>query len=201
MEMKHFVVTIGREYGSKGAEIGKKLAEALGVNYYDRDLVYNAAKKLGIEADLINEVDETISKKTSGFDKAYGVDHTYLSNKLIEAQSSIIANVADTESCIIVGRCANYVLRDRTDCINVLIYAPFDIRVSNIMEYGMSKKEAEKMVEKVDKKRRDYYLHVTGRERNELHDRQFMFDSNILGIDGTVEELKNIIIKLHGKKA
>lgn len=199
MELEHFVVTIGREYGSKGAEIGKKLAESLGVNYYDRDLVDKAANELGIEVEIVNEVDETISKRISGFDTAYGIDHRYLSNKLIDAQSSIIEKVADRESCIIIGRCANYVLRDRKDCINVLIYAPFEVRVHNIMECGMSKKEAEKLVEKVDKKRRDYYWHVTGKERNELHDRQFMFDSNILGIDGTVEELKNIIINLYGK--
>lgn len=201
MELEHFVVTIGREYGSKGAEIGKKLAEELGVNYYDRDLVDKAAKEFGIEVEIANEVDETVSKKIRGFDLAYGVDQRYLSNKLIDAQSNFIEKVADRESCVIIGRCANYVLRGRTDCVNVLIYSSFFTRVRNIMEYGFSKKEAEKLVERVDKKRRDYYWHVTGKDRNDLHDRQFMFDSSILGIDGTVEELKNIVIKRFGKKS
>lgn len=194
--MKHFVVAIGREYGSQGAEIGRKLAYELGVNYYDRDLVNQAAHELKIDAGELDAVDEAVSKKVSGFDFLHGLDQMYLSDKLIAAQSDIIERLADRESCIIIGRCANYILKDREDLLSILIYAPYEKRVEHIAQsQGISVKKAMQQVDQMDRRRRNYYNYVTGKDRNEIFERQIMMDSSIFGIDGTVEILKDIVMK------
>lgn len=192
--MKHFVVAIGREYGSQGAEIGRKLAYELDVNYYDRDLVVEAARELNIDAKELSGVDESRSNKTGGFDFMYGMGQMYLSDKLINAQSEIIKKLAMRESCVIIGRCADYVLRDRDDLLSILIYAPLEKRIAHIQEtQNISWNKAAKQVEQMDKKRRNYYNYVTGKERNEIYERQITFDSSILGVEGTVQTLKDIV--------
>ncbi|MBO6142218.1 MAG: cytidylate kinase-like family protein [Lachnospira sp.] len=193
--MKHFVVAIAREYGSQGAEIGRKLADRLGVTYYDSILVNEAAHKLGINEKELAVIDECISRKKALVKSLPGLDEGNMSDELIEAQSDIIRRLAERESCVIIGRCANYVLKDRDDCLSVYIYAPFEKRVDHIMsvhpEY--SRRKAKNLVEKMDRTRRNYYYYVTGKDRDTIYEQQIMCDSNIFGVDGTVELLENTI--------
>ena len=194
--MKHFVVAIGREFGAQGCDIAEKLAEKLGVKLYDRQLVEEAAKKLEMDE---HTVQKASAKDIEGLKTTYGVGNFYLSTQVLDAQADIIERVAQNESCIIMGRCADYILKDRDDCLKIYIYAPFDVRTKHIAEkYDMSMFSAKRLVRQMDEKRDTYYKYVTGNRRGEHDGKDAMFDSSIMGVDGTVDMLLEMINKKFG---
>ena len=197
--MKHFVVAIGREFGAQGCDIAEKLAEKLGVKLYDRQLVEEAAKKLEMDEHTVQKADEVSAKDIEGLKTTYGVGNFYLSTQVLDAQADIIERVAQNESCIIMGRCADYILKDRDDCLKIYIYAPFDVRTKHIAEkYDMSMFSAKRLVRQMDEKRDTYYKYVTGNRRGEHDGKDAMFDSRIMGVDGTVDMLLEMINKKFG---
>ena len=197
--MKHFVVAIGREFGAQGCDIAEKLAEKLGVKLYDRQLVEEAAKKLEMDEHTVQKADEVSAKDIEGLKTTYGVGNFYLSTQVLDAQADIIERVAQNESCIIMGRCADYILKDRDDCLKIYIYAPFDVRTKHIAEkYDMSLFSAKRLVRQMDEKRDTYYKYVTGNRRGEHDGKDAMFDSSIMGVDGTVDMLLEMINKKFG---
>lgn len=197
--MNHFVVAIGREFGAQGCDIAEKLAEKLGVKLYDRQLVEEAAKKLEMDEHTVQKADEVSAKDIEGLKTTYGVGNFYLSTQVLDAQADIIERVAQNESCIIMGRCADYILKDRDDCLNIYIYAPFDVRTKHIAEkYDMSMFSAKRLVRQMDEKRDTYYKYVTGNRRGEHDGKDAMFDSSIMGVDGTVDMLLEMINKKFG---
>lgn len=197
--MKHFVVAIGREFGAQGCDIAEKLAEKLGVKLYDRQLVEEAAKKLEMDEHTVQKADEVSAKDIEGLKTTYGVGNFYLSTQVLDAQADIIERVAQNESCIIMGRCADYILKDRDDCLKIYIYAPFDVRTRHIAEkYDMSMFSAKRLVRQMDEKRDTYYKYVTGNRRGEHDGKDAMFDSSIMGVDGTVDMLLEMINKKFG---
>ena len=197
--MKHFVVAIGREFGAQGCDIAEKLAEKLGVKLYDRQLVEEAAKKLEMDEHTVQKADEVSAKDIEGLKTTYGVGSFYLSTQVLDAQADIIERVAQNESCIIMGRCADYILKDRDDCLKIYIYAPFDVRTKHIAEkYDMSMFSAKRLVRQMDEKRDTYYKYVTGNRRGEHDGKDAMFDSSIMGVDGTVDMLLEMINKKFG---
>lgn len=197
--MKHFVVAIGREFGAQGCDIAEKLAEKLGVKLYDRQLVEEAAKKLEMDEHTVQKADEVSAKDIEGLKTTYGVGNFYLSTQVLDAQADIIERVAQNESCIIMGRCADYILKDRDDCLKIYIYAPFDVRTKHIAEkYDMSMFSAKRLVRQMDEKRDTYYKYVTGNRRGEHGGKDAMFDSSIMGVDGTVDMLLEMINKKFG---
>ena len=194
--MNHFVVAIGREFGAQGCDIAEKLAEKLGVKLYDRQLVEEAAKKLEMDEHTVQKADEVSAKDIEGLKTTYGVGNFYLSTQVLDAQADIIERVAQNESCIIMGRCADYILKDRDDCLKIYIYAPFDVRTKHIAEkYDMSMFSAKRLVRQMDEKRDKY---VTGNRRGEHDGKDAMFDSSIMGVDGTVDMLLEMINKKFG---
>ncbi len=197
--MKHFVVAIGREFGAQGCDIAEKLAEKLGVKLYDRQLVEEAAKKLEMDEHTVQKADEVSAKDIEGLKTTYGVGNFYLSTQVLDAQADIIERVAQNESCIIMGRCTDYILKDRDDCLKIYIYAPFDVRTKHIAEkYDMSMFSAKRLVRQMDEKRDTYYKYVTGNRRGEHDGKDAMFDSSIMGVDGTVDMLLEMINKKFG---
>ncbi len=197
--MNHFVVAIGREFGAQGCDIAEKLAEKLGVKLYDRQLVEEAAKKLEMDEHTVQKADEVSAKDIEGLKTTYGVSNFYLSTQVLDAQADIIERVAQNESCIIMGRCADYILKDRDDCLKIYIYAPFDVRTKHIAEkYDMSMFSAKRLVRQMDEKRDTYYKYVTGNRRGEHDGKDAMFDSSIMGVDGTVDMLLEMINKKFG---
>ena len=197
--MNHFVVAIGREFGAQGCDIAEKLAEKLGVKLYDRQLVEEAAKKLEMDEHTVQKADEVAAKDIEGLKTTYGVGNFYLSTQVLDAQADIIERVAQNESCIIMGRCADYILKDRDDCLKIYIYAPFDVRTKHIAEkYDMSMFSAKRLVRQMDEKRDTYYKYVTGNRRGEHDGKDAMFDSSIMGVDGTVDMLLEMINKKFG---
>lgn len=191
--MKHIVITVGCEYGSGGPEIGKALAESFGIEYYDRDLVDKVVEKLGIERSLVEKADTGASAKHS-FDTKFGPKYANLTNVVISNQFDVIEGLAEKSSCVIIGRCSDYILKDRNDCLNIFIYAPFEERVKTIMEQqNVSKKTAEDEVKYYDELHHSRYKYMTGTYRGDRHNRHIMIDSSLLGWDKTVKYLTHLI--------
>ena len=171
--MENRVITIARSYGSGGIKMGKLLAKELGFEYYDREILRIASDESGISEELFDQVDEI--KKMPLFRIARDVytgevippdSDDFISNEnLFRYQAKIIRELAATRNCVIVGRCANFILRGRENVLNVFVTAPVVDCVRRVMETdGLNLEEAEKKIKKVDKRRADYFKYFTGRE-------------------------------------
>ena len=186
--MKHFVVAIGREFGAQGCDIAEKLAEKLGVKLYDRQLVEEAAKKLEMDEHTVQKADEVSAKDIEGLKTTYGVGNFYLSTQVLDAQADIIERVAQNESCIIMGRCADYILRSRPDVLRVFVYADRDIRLRRaIDEYGDLEEHIDEFMHQTDKRRRIYYENYTNQRWGDRENYDLMLNSGDLGIEKCVE--------------
>lgn len=191
--MKHFVITIGCEYGSGGPEIGKIIADSLNIKYYDRDLVDGVVEKLGVNRELVEKADTGDNVKYS-FETKLGPRYANLTNRVIYTQFEVIQKFAKKSSCVIIGRCSDYILKDRKDCLNIFIYAPKDFRIQNIMEKNnVSKKEAAELVKYNDEMLHSRYKYVTGTYRGDRKNRNMLIDSSVLGIYKTAEYIMQLI--------
>lgn len=203
MEKKNVVITITRQYGSGGKTIGEMLSNDLGIHYYNKELMKLASEDSGINEALFVEADENI-KNTSLFKIAKRVyqgelippeNDDFTSNEnLFNYQAKIIKELAKEESCIIIGRCADYVLKDFDNVLSVFIHAPADFCLEQAsLKHSMSKRELEKFIERTDKRRADYYKYHTGREWTDARNYDLCLNSSKLGFDRCVEEIKAYI--------
>ena len=200
---KNFVITVARQYGSGGREIGLRLGELLGVKAYDKELITMAAQKSGISTEVLDHVDEkatnsllyTLAMGSSFFNSAAQNMNIPINDKLYMTQSEIIRDIADKESCVVVGRCADHVLRKVENRISIFIYAPKDFRVERIIDRheGIDDKAAKDLLQKTDKRRINYYNYYTGKKWGSPENYHIMMDSSVLGIEGTAQALANII--------
>lgn len=192
----NYIIAIGREYGSGGYEIGKKLAEELGIDFYDKNLIDVAAEKSGIHIDMLNKADEKPANPLINPFLHPGYENGTVNDRLFWTQSQFIRELAESgESCVIMGRCADYILREYDNVLKIFIQAPLKSRVARIADKYLIElpEEAKKEVLRMDKIRRSYYQFYTdgkwgGRDRKDL-----VIDSSVLGIDGTVEIIKDFI--------
>lgn len=201
--MKKFVITIAREYGSGGRTVGKLLAEELGVPFYDRELLRMASDESGINETLFAKADENLKSTVlwKAFRKSYSGElippdsEDFVSNSnLFQFQSKVIRELAAQESCVIIGRCADYVLRDDPDVIKLYFCAPKKDCVARVMnQNGLSEKEAERRIEKIDKYRAEYYRYYTGRDWNDARNYNFCLDTTSMSYEKLVEVVKNFI--------
>lgn len=193
MKDKHIVITIGCEYGSGGPEIGKMIAESLGIEYYNRDLVDKVVDKIGVERDLVEQAD-TKSNVRYEYETKYGPRYANLTNRVIYTQFEVINKLAKKSSCIIIGRCSNYALRDVKNRLDIFIYAPEEVRIQSIMEQNnISEKEAREMVKYNDEQLHSRYKYITGTERGDRRNRHMMIDSSILGWAKTAKYIQQLI--------
>lgn len=198
---KNLVITIARQYGSGGREIGVRVAELLGIKSYDKELITMAAQKSGISAETIGKVDEqatnsllyTLAMGSSPYGGSHGHFDMPINDKLFITQSEIIKELADENDCVVIGRCADYVLRDHPRVISVFIYADFDSRVARVMrQHSLSESEAKSLVTKTDKRRTNYYNFYTGRKWGKYDHYHASLDSGLLGIEGTARIIADI---------
>lgn len=199
----NYVITIGREYGSAGRQIGMALAAELGIKCYDKELLALAAKDSGLTEELFHTHDE---KPTNSFLYSLVMD-TYsmgystpsfidmpLNQRVFMAQHDSIKKLADSESCIIVGRCADYALKNHPGCISVFIKADMDAKIKRIMRiYGYNENKARDLIVKTDKKRANYYNFYSNKKWGDSRSYDLCIDSSKLGIDGTVTMLKEYV--------
>lgn len=199
--MAHNVITIARGYGSGGKTIGKRLAEQLGIAYYDHDLIRLASEESGIHEGLFGQVDERVKnalfKKGTGYLKtplAPDSEEFVSDDNLFALQAQTIKRLAEEASCVIVGRCADYVLKHRADVVRVFIYADKEACIRNIVEmYGVTDKEAEKTMEKTDRTRSTYYRYYTGHDWDNARNYDLCLDSSRLGFDKCVEIIQGYL--------
>ena len=195
--MKRYIITIRREFGCNAREIGRTLASRLGVPFYDKDLVDLAAEKAGVNREVIKESDEVMNKKQNRlFDEfGYGSSTTFFSEKAINAQAQVIHEIANRkESCIMFGRCSDYILREYPNVLNFFFYAPMNWKISHIARtYELTVKNAEKMINRIDKQRHNYYKYVTGMNRGDRSGKHVMLDVSVYGVEGSVELLSEAV--------
>lgn len=199
MAEKNYVITIARQFGSLGREIGKRLAMELDINYYDRDLLEKAAEQMDENIGDLSKYDESLGGKFSKMLYPLGLGAANTHKKIFAFQESMIKNIAANESCVIVGRCADYILKDHPNAIHIFIYAPYKNRLRNSeIELGLETVYAQKMINEVDKARSNYHKFYTGEDFDSIKNRHICIDSSILSIDDTVKCLRQII-ELHFK--
>ena len=171
--MDNRVITIARSYGSGGRRMGRLLAKELGYEYYDREILRIASDESGINEELFSQVDENrrmplfrIAREVYTGEVIPPDSDDFISNEnLFRYQAKIIRELAATRNCVIVGRCANFILRGRDNVINVFVSAPVVDCVRRVMENdGLTLEEAEKKIKKIDKRRADYFKYFTGRQ-------------------------------------
>ena len=185
--MKHFIVNIGCEYGSGGPDIGKMVAESLGIPFYDRDLVDQVVEKLGVDRDLVEKADSGEENVKYEFDTTFGPRYANLTNRVIYTQFEVIHKLAAKSS-------SNYILKDRDDCLNIFVYAPEEYKVKHIMaQKGVSQKEAQKLVKYNDGMLKSRYEYMTNSDMRDCRTRHMMIDSSILGLEKTAKYIMQLI--------
>ena len=191
--MKNRVITISREFGSGGRTIGKKTAEALGIPCYDRELLEKIAKESGFDERYIQEAGEYAP---GGF-LAAAFSHTAAgpnnADYLWNIQYKIISQLAEEGPCVIVGRCADYILRDKADCLRVFIHADMDFRAKRIVEvYGEREQSPEQRLRDKDKRRAAYHRFYTDMKWSHAQNYDITLNSGRVGIDTCVENIKDL---------
>lgn len=194
------VITIGRQYGSGGREIGKALAALLNVPFYDKELITLACEQSGISRELLESYDE---QPTNSLLYSLSMGNFALANpgaasldlplnhKVFLAQFDAIRKIADQGSCVIVGRCADYVLAEYPHVLNVYIYAPLEKRVERIMQRSdMTQKAAQTAVEKTDKKRANYYSFYTNKRWGAAESYHLCLDSSAVGEENAAQIIR-----------
>ena len=198
--MANRIVTITRQYGSGGREIGEKLAKKLGVEFYDNKVLDVASDQSGIQKVHFEVNDE---KRSNSFlyllSTTYGQGGVPFDDTLFFAQLGAIQKLASEKSCVIMGRCADYALRDFSGVVNLFICAPLDVRVKRAVEcYGIEEKHAEEYVKRIDKQRISYYNYYTDKRWGQPQNYQLCVDSSALGIDGSVELISQFLSMYKG---
>ena len=189
--MTNKVITISRMFGSGGRTIGKAVAQRLGIPYYDKELVDAVAKESGFSHEFIEEIGEYASVTSSFlFNIAVSshpmglIDTMSVSDKLYVCQTNVIRDLADKGPCVIVGRCADYILKDRPDCLHIFIHADMEHRAARVRErYGETSKPMEKRLQEKDSKRKVYYKHYTNRNWGEAQNYHLCLNSGLIGVD------------------
>lgn len=189
---KDIIITIGRQFGCGGKRIAEALGSKLGIPVYDHELIIKAAQESGFSAEFFERSDEKkrFFSLTSIFAGTYNSDtENYMSDKgLFKIQCETIQSIADQGSAIIVGRCSDYVLRDRKNTLNVFLTSPLEDRVKRVSETeGVDLRKAEEIVEKQDKNRADYYNYYTFGNWGVASNYDLCIDSSIAGIEGTAD--------------
>lgn len=201
--MDHIVVTIARQYGSGGKTVGKMLAKEMEIPWYSRDILKMASEESGISEQLFMQFDEKL--KSSLFKRISPDIYTgelippessdFVSAKnLFNYQAEVIKKLAKTESCVIVGRAADFVLKDYPNVVSVFVHGSEEFNLARAMEQNsMTEEEMKKFIAKTDKYRADFYKHYTGREWTDARNYDLCLNSSKLGFEKCVEEIRAYI--------
>lgn len=194
------IITIARQFGSGGREIGEKLSERLGIKYYDKELISIAAKESGVNPEVFENIDEratnsllySLSMGLYSFGNNFpSMNEMPINDKLYLLQHKIIKQVADEGPCVIVGRCADYVLKDRKDVVNIFIYADLDFRIKRAVEIkDVKPSKAEQVVLKTDKTRANYYNFYSGKKWGLPENYDLCINRSALSADKAVDVIE-----------
>ena len=202
----NYVVNIGRQLGSGGKEIGEKLAARLGIDFYDKELIKLASEESGLCKEFFEKADEKASQGIIG--GLFGMRFPFISggampctnclsnDALFKIQSDVIRHLAASKSCLFVGRCADYILRDHPRCANIFISSSREDRIARLCSiHNISEEEAQGMMDKADKKRSEYYNYYSYKTWGAAATYHLCIDSSVLGVDGTVRFIEGFVAK------
>ncbi len=198
------IITVGRQYGSGGREVAKKLAEVMNLSFYDKELLAEASRESGICQEVIENYDEKQEKRSffsmlgTGFQGRTDSLGMYLemplNHRIFLAQFDAIRKIADKGNCVIVGRCADYVLRDHPNVLNVFIKASLEERIKRIERlYDPDPMKAEDMIRKADKQRATYYNYYATGTWGDANNYHLCLDTGVLGVNGAVELIRRAV--------
>lgn len=192
--MDNLIITIGRQYGSGGREIGKTLAKALNIPCYDKELLSMVAKNSGFSEEIVESHDEKSVNNFYYFQTGlYSATQLPLHHQLFIAQLKTIKEISEKESCVFIGRCADYVLSDHPNCVNVFIHTDLDRRIDRAIHvYGLNEKDAKKTVKKIDKQREAYYNFYSTKKWGDVTGYHLAIDSCI-GIENAAKLIQDYI--------
>lgn len=198
--MDHVVISIARQYGSGGRTIGEMLSKRLGVSFYDKQIIQMASDESGIDVGLFGKVEGGDKVKSSLFGKnsvykgdlIQPGDKDFISDEnIFNYQAKVINDIADKESCVIVGRCVNYVFKDRPNTLRVFIHAPWEYRVEKASEkISGSREDVEKFLTKDDKRKQEYYHKFAGGVWNDATNYDLCLNSSKLGFEKCVDAIE-----------
>ena len=208
--MDHVVITIARQYGSGGRTVGKMLAERLGISFYDKQIIHMASDESGIDVNLFGKIEAGDKIKSSLFgnkSSIYKGDLVLPGNKdfisdenLFNYQAKVVNDLAEKESYVIVGRCVNYVFKDRPNTLRVFIHAPWEFRVEQASQkISGSREDVEKFLLKDDKRKQDYYRKFAGGQWSDATNYDLCLNSGKLGFDKCVDAIETQLKNMLGK--
>ncbi len=194
------IINLGRQFGSGGKQVALELGRKLGIKVYDNELITKAAESSGFSPDVFKKKDEkrNLFPVSSFFaTQTFGSPKNYLNGEnLFQIQSTVIRDIAEKESAVIVGRCADYILRDMDCTVDVFITAPEENRIQMIMDrLNLSRDKAEDLIEKTDRKRETYYNYYTFGNWGVASNYDLCIDSSILGIEGTADYIIDFAVR------
>lgn len=196
--MKDFTITITRQFGSLGRPIAKELANILNCNYYDRDIVELAAKNLNMPLSTVGDEEEKAKSKWYDMKYPLGISTTKKQDDIFHMQENIIKQLSSKGSAIFVGRCSDYILRHKKNCLRIAIYAPYEKRVENcINKLNMDESYAKKMITEIDKARDVYHKTYTNYLPFDHNYKDLIIDSSLLGVEGTAQYIATLINSLY----
>lgn len=195
---KHVVITIAREYGSGGRYIGKLVANKLGIKLYDKEFIRELAEKTGLSEEYIKDNEQ---KRDVG--NSLNIYYNGLNNddNLFIEESNLIKELADKESCVIIGRCADFILKDNKNIIKIFIYSDMENKINRaVNRYHIKQEEAEKEIKKINKLRSNHYKHYTGREWNDMSNYDICINSDAYGVENAADMICDIVKYLNKTK-
>ena len=207
---KKYIITIGRQFGSGGRYVGRLLAEKLGIPFYDKELLSEAAKKSGICEEILEDHDEKPTRSLL-FSLVTGMQHHMstgnfymdmpLNHRIFLAQFDAIRSLAAEGSCVIVGRCADYVLREDPDAVSVFVKADMPSKIARAVKYyGVEEDKAEERIRKADRQRASYYNYYATATWGDVENYDLVVDTGVLGVEGAVELITKFLELREEKK-
>lgn len=195
------IITIGRQFGSGGKEIGIRLAKELGIPFYDKEILRAAAEKSGLCEKIFENFDErpksllySIAMDSYMFSLPGAGANDTLEQQVYLATFDTIRNIAEQGPCVIIGRCADYALADNPDLLSIFIHAPMDVRIRRVAErQAVSPEKARALIQKTDKRRASYYEYYSSQKWGAVDSYDFCIDSSYLGLGSTVELIRSLI--------
>ncbi|MBR2831940.1 MAG: cytidylate kinase-like family protein [Oscillospiraceae bacterium] len=200
--MSNTIITISREFGSGGRLVGEKLAQVLGIPFYDSAIIEMAAEKSGLSPSFIEQNEEHIpnsflfnlsASALSSYKPSLQYD-TPINDKTFFAQSAVVRELAAQGSCVIVGRCADYVLREEPGLVRIFVCAEAEDRKKRAVEnYGLDSATIDSRLKKIDKARANYYKFYTGENWGGIHEHDLIINTSFIGVDGAVEVIRTLL--------
>lgn len=193
--MQDFILTIGCEYGSGGPDIAKMIAKDLGYPCYDRAIIDRIIEETGLSKEMAEKLEAGVEVRGRSQvlqNTASPSKYSILTDRVVYLQTQIIRKLADRGPCVIVGRCSDYVLRDRSDVLNAFVYAPEAERLGHIMDVlKVSEEAARVLIDKNDRQLHARYKQMTGTYRGDRHNRHILIDSSVLGFEKTAKFIED----------